>query len=140
MRFTVALSLFVARIWAQKGDPYRQLESLLQEISPFDADFGACSCDLTEGGCDANCCCDSDCSALAIEGWKLGGQCSEYSKFGATLPYDECIEKYQRPILDDLRGGLYVYEKILRQLLCTTNAAPRSVAANFIDSVVRVTD
>jgi hypothetical protein len=26
-------------------------------------DFSQCMCDITQGGCDANCCCDSDCSS-----------------------------------------------------------------------------
>ena len=26
------------------------------------SDIGICTCDLTSGGCDVNCCCDNDCS------------------------------------------------------------------------------
>lgn len=28
--------------------------------------FGSCVCDLTENQCDANCCCDPDCSATLV--------------------------------------------------------------------------
>lgn len=88
-------------------------------ISPYKNAFSSCSCDLTIGGCDANCCCDRDCETSAIKSWKIGGSCDDYTKYGATLTYEECIARYNQPWLDDLRGGLYIYEKIYRQLLCT---------------------
>ena len=46
-------------------------------------DVGPCTCDLTVGLCDANCCCDSDCSSTDIALWFKTCQ----SRNTLTLPY-----------------------------------------------------
>jgi hypothetical protein len=56
---------------------------------------------------------------------------------GSNLPYQECVERYSAPWLDDLRGGLYIYEKIYRILLCTRGENPRQITANFIDQLMQ---
>mmetsp|Transcript_2286 Transcript_2286/g.1598 ORF Transcript_2286/g.1598 Transcript_2286/m.1598 type:complete len:93 (+) Transcript_2286:21-299(+) len=40
-------------------------------ISPEDDLFSQCTCDLTPGGCDYRCCCDTDCAEDTITAWKL---------------------------------------------------------------------
>lgn len=60
--------------------------------------------------------------------------------FGATLPYEECVERYQEPLLNDLRGGLNIYEKIYRQALCTRSENTRGVTAQYIDTMVQTTN
>ena len=110
------------------------------DISSSNASFARCSCDLTIGGCDAHCCCDGDCPQSTVNAWELGGECSSYAVFGATLPYEECIARYSKPILDDLRGGFFTYEKIYRQLLCTQNSAKYVAAAQFDDNFLTVND
>lgn len=46
------------------------------DVSAKNALFSPCACDLTQGGCDAHCCCDKDCPAETINAWELGGDCS----------------------------------------------------------------
>lgn len=83
-------------------------------VDPKNPTFSLCSCDLTPGGCDAECCCDRDCPGDTVEAWTLDDSCLNTNKYGATLPYTECIDRYNEPLLDDLRGGLYIYEKWYR--------------------------
>lgn len=40
-------------------------------ISSDNLGFNACTCDLTDGGCDQACCCDPDCDAKTITAWRL---------------------------------------------------------------------
>lgn len=114
--------------------------SASNDISASNAEFSPCSCDMTEGGCDAHCCCDKDCPEATVNAWELGGECHSYAIFGATLPYDECIARYSQPILDDLRGGFFIYEKLYRQLLCTQNSAAYVDAAQFDANFLTVDD
>lgn len=92
-----------------------------------------CSCDLTPGGCDAECCCDEDCPADTITAWTLANYCKDENKFGATLEFEECLDRYREPLIEDLRGGLNIYEKVYRSLLCTQRQTKREKTANFID-------
>ena len=73
-----------------------------------------CSCDLTVGGCDAECCCDKDCPANTVTAWTLADYCINKDQYGAALSYEECVARYSEPILEDLRGGLNIYEKVFR--------------------------
>lgn len=50
------------------------------------------------------------------------------------------MARYRQPILDDLRGGLFIYEKIYRQLLCTWNSAKYVDTAQFDDNLIQATD
>lgn len=102
-------------------------------VSPDHDSFNSCDCDLTPQGCDAECCCDQDCPENTLEAWTLAGYCTDYVAYGAAMPYAECIDRYSEPILQDLRGGLNIYEKIYRQLLCTRRENVRAEVAKFED-------
>lgn len=97
------------------------------------ANFNLCSCDLTPGACDAECCCDTDCPEGTIEAWTLANYCDNETAAGATLAFDQCMKRYQEPRIDDLRGGLNIYEKVFRSLLCTQTENTRKQTAKFQD-------
>mmetsp|Transcript_3946 Transcript_3946/g.4359 ORF Transcript_3946/g.4359 Transcript_3946/m.4359 type:complete len:611 (+) Transcript_3946:63-1895(+) len=50
------------------GDPQTTETTKIED----EKDLGDCMCDLIEGICDKYCCCDTDCAATYISGWKNG--------------------------------------------------------------------
>ena len=76
-------------------------------------DFANCSCDLTFGACDSNCCCDPDCSADLITMWSLdrAANCKDYEQRKSIQSLAECRAEIQKPHLEDLEIGLLYFGK-----------------------------
>jgi len=87
---------------------------------PICADFSSCTCNLTPGGCDHACCCDTDCDEKTITAWRLQeNYCLDELHDNAMVSIEECRERQGQPSLADLQGGMLIYEKAARNLLCT---------------------
>lgn len=73
---TALLLLFVGTVLSlPRTDFYYQSQgSLFTGVSvPIVASdtFSSCACDLTKGGCDQACCCDTDCPDTVLLAWSL---------------------------------------------------------------------
>ena len=65
--------------------------------------FADCICDLTSGGCDPACCCDPDCSAGIVAGWKLiKGYCLNEINDQTILSASQCFDRSVTGSLSDL--------------------------------------
>ena len=65
--------------------------------------FSSCTCDLTPNGCDHRCCCDTTCDAEAVAKWRLTpGMCLDELFDSVIIDVDECIERAQQAVLEDL--------------------------------------
>lgn len=49
-----------------------------------------------------------------------------------SLTYDECMAKFSRAQLDDLKGGLSLLDKSYRQLMCTRMVQERGTNTDFV--------
>jgi len=112
----------------------KAVDKATNDVTPSNGKFAVCSCNLT-GGCDAACCCDTDCPASTVAEWRQTSDfCIDEKDYGAELPFSECIARYKEPWLDDLKGGLQVYEKIYRSLLCTQRVSERTLTSTWLDT------
>ena len=83
-------------------------------------DFSSCTCDLTPDGCDHACCCDASCDADAVAKWRLTpGYCLDELFDQTIISVEDCVDREQEASIQDLKGGLYIYEKQARSMLCT---------------------
>lgn len=81
----------------------------------------ACTCDLTAGSCDYNCCCDPDCSSLQISHFEND---NEYCDFSGTEPDEENL-CYSTNDLYKVNprspvGGSSTTSNAVDELLCVT--------------------
>jgi len=96
------------------------LDSATNKIEATNKDFSSCTCNLTPGGCDHACCCDTDCDEKTITAWRLQeNYCLDELHDNAMVSIEECRERQGQPSLADLQGGMLIYEKAARNLLCT---------------------
>ena len=101
-------------------------------------DFSSCTCDLTPKGCDHACCCDEYCDAAAVAKWRLTpGYCLDELLDQTIITFDECWDRSQQAVVEDLQGALYVYEKQARGLMCTYRKSETSVTNQFIDRMFK---
>ncbi len=49
-----------------------------------------CVCDVTDGACDFNCCCDAECSAAQTAAWHTTATCA--AEGPVPLDYKKCID------------------------------------------------
>ena len=105
---------------------------------PTTVDFSSCTCDLTPKGCDHACCCDEYCDAAAVAKWRLTpGYCLDELLDQTIITFDDCWDRSQQPVVEDLQGGLYLYEKQARGLMCTYRKSDTSVTNQFIDRMFK---
>ena len=97
--------------------------------------FGACTCDLTQGGCDEACCCDPDCAASTVSQWRLSkNYCLDEINGQKILNFNQCLDRTFIGGLDDLQDGLKVYGKNIRALFCITSSSSRETVSTFVDT------
>ncbi|OLP97166.1 Tectonic-1 [Symbiodinium microadriaticum] len=104
--------------------------------------LGTCTCDLTEGQCDVNCCCDPDCSGLS--GLTGSFSCLPEGPVNANAQY--CYSKSWLHSVNP-RVDLWVIADDLRGLLCVSvdNSAVRgevfqneaTLSSSQIDAVIQ---
>lgn len=86
-------------------------------------DFGTCICDLTLGSCDANCCCDKDCSGITDS---FKGGCLLEASPGNTSQIPYCSDQL---VSVNVRNGIMVsvYKQGLNSATCVVvgNSASR---------------
>lgn len=88
------------------------------DIGKFE-DPGKCVCDLTEGGCDAFCCCDKDCDSSVIDVWEdddpLKDLCvsERFTDFGNLFCARD--EEFFR---ENARRGMKVSSVSVKNLIC----------------------
>ncbi|KAK5664635.1 hypothetical protein QVD99_008186 [Batrachochytrium dendrobatidis] len=58
-----------------------------QPLTNWNRDIGGCSCDLSVGKCDANCCCDLDCSLADQQMYFTGCAAPPLSQSHSSLPF-----------------------------------------------------
>ena len=106
--------------------------------SVLSTDFSSCTCDLTPNGCDHRCCCDTACDSQAVAKWRLTpGLCLDELFDSTIVNVDDCIERAQQAVLEDLQGGLYTYQKQTKAALCTQSKSDQSITNYFIDSMFK---
>jgi hypothetical protein len=94
--------------------------------------FASCTCNLTPGGCDEACCCDPDCSQEARQAWALREDyCIDEARGMQDISYEDCVSQFDEPKLNDLKGGLDVFDKLYRKSLCTKVKSSRSGSHTF---------
>ena len=95
---------------------------------------------MTPKGCDHACCCDPYCDKSAVAKWRLEpGYCLDELLDQTILEVDDCVKRQQKAVLDDLRGGLNIYVKQARALLCTQTKQEQSQTNFFIDKTFSAT-
>ena len=113
-------------------------KSRLTHLNTFAVDFSSCTCDLTPKGCDHACCCDEYCDAAAVAKWRLTpGVCLDELLDQTIITFDDCWERSQQAVVEDLQGGLYLYEKQARGMMCTYRKSETSVTNQFIDRMFK---
>jgi len=73
-------------------------------ILNYNQDFGSCVCDTTTNNCDANCCCDNDCSQGQIKSFR-GGCLMERSMASNTSAIPYCSDQLVKV---NVRDGIMV--------------------------------
>ncbi|CDW85277.1 UNKNOWN [Stylonychia lemnae] len=97
--------------------------------------FSSCTCDLTAGGCDIACCCDSDCPSATVSQWRLSkNYCLDEINDQKILTFSQCLDRTFTGGLDDLQDGLKVYDKNIRALFCVTSSSSRETVSSFYDN------
>ena len=99
-------------------------------VSASNDDFASCSCDLTQGACDAQCCCDTECAKSTIEIWKKAGSCSTEIQTIETLK--NCTDKINAIKVDDIQDGLRYFTKFGSSLMCSAKEGTVSDTNTFI--------
>ena len=97
-------------------------------------DFSSCQCDVTYGACDANCCCDTECSDELRTFWNTNPQtmCKDYQSRQAILTLAECQAEINVPLIEDLQMGLAYFGKKTRSLMCSAKVGQFSDTQKFI--------
>jgi hypothetical protein len=102
-----------------------------ESIQNYNQDFGTCVCDLTENTCDANCCCDTDCSQGQIKAFR-GGCLLETSSTSnlSQIPY--CSDQLVKV---NVRDGIMmsVSKQGIQQGICVYSQNSASKGSFYTD-------
>lgn len=101
-------------------------------VAASNDNFASCSCDLTQGACDAQCCCDTECAKSTIEIWKKAGSCSTEIQTIETLK--KCTDKINAIQVDDIQDGLRYFTKFGSSLMCSAKEGTVSDTNTFIEN------
>eukprot|EP00347_Sterkiella_histriomuscorum_P004630 403359727 len=88
--------------------------------------YQPCSCDLSANSCDANCCCDYDCSFAIRAQWVQESTCLNVNYNRANgLPLSDCVKKQREVYEFNQKHGLQTYMDTFTKLFCVyLNNAP----------------